>query len=169
MQALIEEAVRVYAEAGLDCGDFLLPPATEEEIRQVEFATKQPIHPDLLALWCVHGGQEYFASGNRGLFGRHRLLTPKEAIELYEMIWDCELDVPEPLEPPRWNGRPPLELVPFGSWDAYALCIHAYSGEVWEYIPNNGLIRDRPNIRTVLEELIGVARSGETDIDFSWE
>jgi hypothetical protein len=51
-------------------------------------------------------------------------------------------------------------LIPFASWDAYDLCIDAESGEVWEFIPNNGLIRHRPSIAAVLREVIEAVRTG---------
>jgi hypothetical protein len=53
------------------------------------------------------------------------------------------------------------QFVPFASWDAYDLCIHAQSGEVWEFIPNTGLIRHRPSIAAVLEEVVAAVRAGK--------
>ena len=51
-------------------------------------------------------------------------------------------------------------LIPFASWDAYDLCVHADNGEVWDFIPNTGLIRHRLSITAVLREVIAVARTG---------
>jgi hypothetical protein len=74
---------------------------------------------------------------------------------------NCLLD-PLPLFPPRageWGYWVP-QLIPFASWDAYDLCVHAESGDVWEFIPNCGLIRHRQSVAAVLREVIDAVRSG---------
>ena len=74
---------------------------------------------------------------------------------------NCMLD-PPPNFPPvadDWGYWVP-QLIPFASWDAYDLCIHAETGEVWEFIPNCGLIRHRPSIAAVLKKVIAAVRAG---------
>ena len=91
-----------------------------------------------------------------------RLYTPAEIVACHQMFSEnCLLD-PQPAFPPKANdwGYWVHELIPFASWDAYALCIHAYKGEVWEFIPNTGLVRHRPNITAVLKEVIAAIRAG---------
>lgn len=166
MDALICELALAYIEAGLDCANGLLPPATEGEIDSVATALKQPVHADLRAVWRVFGGQPYFGAGVSGLFGRHRLLAPAEAIKKHQLIWDCEPETPPALATPKLYNRPVLELVPFAGWDAYALCLHSVSGEVWEYLPSPGLLRHSPNLETIVRELLAATRSGSEEPDF---
>jgi hypothetical protein len=96
------------------------------------------------------------------LFGSHRLHTPAEVIEHHRMFAEyCSLD-PPPAFPPaadEWGCWVP-ELIPFASWDACDLCIHAGTGEVWEFIPNTGLVRHRPSIAAVLREVIAAVGAG---------
>lgn len=162
MESLIAEAKRVYAEAGLDCGDALLPPAEEAAIDGIAAALALPVPAELRAVLRVHGGQEYVPPSVTGLFGEHRLHTPAEIVQHHQMFAEnCLLD-PLPAFPPApddWGYWVP-ELIPFASWDAYDLCIHAATGEVWEFIPNTGLIRQRPSIAAVLREVIAAIRSG---------
>lgn len=162
MESLIAEAKQVYAEAGLDCGNALLPPADDAAIARLATALSLPVPNELRAVYRVHGGQEYISPGVSGLFGEHRLHTPAEVIKHYQMFTEnCLLD-PLPTFPPpsdEWGYWVP-ELIPFASWDAYDLCIHATSGEVWEFIPNSGLIRHRPSIAAVLREVIAAVRAG---------
>src|SRR6516165_7519491 len=143
---LIEEAKQVYAAAGLDCGDSLLPPADEAAVDTIGKALSLPVPTELRKVYRVHDGQEYISPGITGLFGQHRLHTLAEIVEHHRMFADnCLLD-PLPAWPPpadEWGYWVP-QLIPFASWDAYDLCIHADSGEVWEFIPNVGLIRHRP-------------------------
>ncbi len=97
-----------------------------------------------------------------GLFGEHRLHTPAEVIEHHQMFDEnCLLDSPPafPPLPDEW-GYWVTELIPFASWDAYDLCVHAETGEVWEFIPNSGLIQHRPSIAAVLREVIASVRAG---------
>ena len=162
LESLIEEAKRVYAEAGLDCGDALLPPANDAAVDGVAEALSLPIPAELGAVFRVHGGQGYVGAGVTGLFGEHRLHTPTEVVERHQMFTEvCLLD-PLPVFPPpadEWGYWVP-DLIPFASWDAYDLCIHARTGEVWEFIPNSGLIRQRPSIAAVLREVIAAVRVG---------
>ena len=163
MKSLIAEAKRVYAEVGLDCGDGLLPPADGQSINTITATLSVPVPLELRAVFRVHGGQKYIPPGVTGLFGEHRLHTPAEVIEHHQMFAEnCLLD-PLPAFPPAsgdWGYWVP-ELIPFASWDAYDLCIHAETGEVWEFIPNTGLIRHRPSIAAVLREVITAVRAGE--------
>lgn len=162
MHALIEDAKRVYVAAGLNCGDGLLPPATDVAFDEMAESLSLPIPPELRELYRVHGGQTYIEPGITGLFGMHRLHAPGEVIEHHRIFMDnCLLD-PPPRFPPAdddWGYWVP-ELIPIASWDAYNLCIHAATGEVWEFIPNTGLIRHRPSIVAVLNEVIASVRAG---------
>lgn len=162
MESLIAEAKRVYAEAGLDCGNALLPPAADAAVDGIMAALSLSVPRELRAVYRVHGGQEYVPPGVTGLFGEHRLHTPAEIIEHHRMFAEnCLLD-PRPAFPPatgEWGYWVP-ELIPFASWDAYDLCIHTVTGEVWEFIPNTGLIRHRPSVAAVLREAIAAVRGG---------
>ncbi len=162
LASLIDEAKRTYKAAGLNCGDGLLPPADKIAVDAIARALALPVPRELREVYRVHGGQEYVSPGITGLFGEHRLLTPAEVVEHHRMFTDnCLLD-PSPVFPPpadEWGYWVP-ELIPFASWDAYDLCVHATSGEVWEFIPNTGLIRHRPNIAAVLREVIDAVKSG---------
>jgi cell wall assembly regulator SMI1 len=161
--ALIEEAKRVYAAAGLDCGQGLLPPADEDAGNALARELSLPIPPELREVYRVHGGQEYVSPGVTGLFGEHRLHTLAEVIEHYRMFCEDCLRDPLPAFPPpaeEWGYWVP-QLIPFASWDAYDLCIDAESGEVWEFIPNSGLIRHRPSIAAVLREVVAAVQAGE--------
>jgi hypothetical protein len=121
-----------------------------------------PVPSELQELYRVHGGQHYISPGITGLFGRHRLHSPAEVVDRHRMYGDnCLLDPLPPFPSPTddWGYWVP-RLIPFASWDAYDLCIDSASGEVWEFIPNTGLIRHRPSIAAVLEEVLAVVRSG---------
>jgi hypothetical protein len=160
--SLIAEVKRVYAAAGLDCGHALLPPADEEAVESIAQALALPVPPELREVYRTHGGQEYVSPGVTGLFGEHRLHTPAEVVEHHRMFaHNCLLD-PLPVFPPSANawGYWVPQLIPFASWDAYDLCIHASTGEVWEFIPNCGLIRHRPSIAAVLREVLEAVRAG---------
>lgn len=160
--AVVEEAKRVYAAAGLDCGQGLLPPADEGTVDAIARELSLPLPPELREVYRVHGGQDYVPPGVTGLFGEHRLHSPVEVIEHHRMFSEnCLLD-PLPAFPPPGNawGYWVPRLIPFASWDAYDLCIHADSGEVWEFIPNSGLIRHRPSIAAVLREVVEAVRAG---------
>ena len=153
IKSLIAEAKQAYAAAGLDCGDGLLPPAREEDIAAIAAALALPVPAELHDLYRVHGGQKYIEPGVTGLFGQHRLHTPDEVVEHHQMFSDCCLRDPLPTFPPpanEWGYWIP-QLIPFASWDAYDLCVHAESGEVWEFIPNAGLLRHRPISRPSCE------------------
>ena len=159
---LITEAKHAYTAAGLDCADGLLPPADKSDLDALAAALRMRLPPELLALYRIHGGQEYHRAGDTGLFGVHRLLTPAEAVEIHLMFAENCLRDPLPEFPPAgddWGYWVP-ELIPFASWDAYDLCVHAESGEVWEFSPNFGLIRHRPSIAAVLREVIAEVQVG---------
>lgn len=159
--ALIEEAKQAYAAAALDCGDGLLPPAADAGA-DIRAALGLVVPPDLLAVYRVHGGQEYISPGVTGLFGQHRLHAPAEVVENYQTFSENCLWDPLPAFPPApdtWGYWVP-QLLPFASWDAYDLCVHTGTSEVWEFIPNTGLIRHRPGIAAVLEEVIAAVKSG---------
>lgn len=166
--SLIEKAKQVYSAAGLDCGAGLLPPADDSVIDALSRELSLPIPLELREVLRAHGGQEYLAPGVSGLFGEHRLLTPAEIIDTYQMYLECCLRDPLPTFPPaegEWGYWIP-QLIPFASWDAYDLCIHAESGDVWEFIPNTGLVRYRPSIAAVLREVIDAVRAGrEAQLD----
>jgi len=159
---LITELKQAYASAGLDCGDGLLPPADESAIDLIAEELAMPVPAELREVYRVHGGQEYVSPGTTGLFGQHRLHTSAEVLEHHGIYCEnCMLD-PLPAFPPppdEWGSWVP-QLMPFASWDAYDLCLHSESGEVWEFIPNTGLIRHRPNIAAVLREVLAAVRSG---------
>lgn len=162
MDALIAEAKSVYAEAGLDCGQALLPPADAAAVDRIAAALSLPVPSELRAVYRVHGGQRSIKAGVTGLFGQHRLHTPAGVVEHHLMFDEnCLLESPPPFPPPpgEW-GYCVTELIPFASWDAYDLCVHAGTGEVWEFIPNSGLIRHRPSIAAVLQEVIAAVRAG---------
>lgn len=165
MKSLIAEAQEVYAAAGLDCGRGLLPPAGEDAIERIALELSLPIPEELRAVYAVHGGQDYIPPGITGLFGEHRLHSPAEIIEnhkIYAENYYVAFD-PPPAFPPSGEEDPGYwvpELLPFASWDAYELCIHAMIGEVWEFLPSSGLIRHRASIASVLEEVIAAVRAG---------
>jgi hypothetical protein len=52
------------------------------------------------------------------------------------------------------------ELIPFATFNDCDLCIHATSGEVWEFRPGGGLLLHRPSIAAVLQEVIAAVRAG---------
>ena len=162
MKTLIAEAKLVYAVAGLDCGDALLPPADQAEVDGISVALSLALPAELRELFRVHGGQRYVSPGVTGLFGEHRLHTPAEVIELHRMFAKYSLLDPLPVFPPSANdwGHWIPDLIPFASWDANYLCVHATTGQVWEFGTNTGLIRHRPSIAAVLREVIAAVRAG---------
>jgi hypothetical protein len=162
VEGLIRELTTAYLRASLGCGTGLLPPATDADIDRAAGEIGQPVHDDLRAVWRVHGGQAHFGVGISGLFGRHRLLSPAEAVAEYRLIWECEFETPPPGASPRFCGRPVLELVPFASWDAYTLCVHGASGEVWD-LDRGLMICHRPSIEAVLSEILAAVRAGATE------
>ena len=162
MESLIAEAIRAYTAAGLDCGHGLLPPATDAAVDQIASALSLAVPAELWAVYRVHGGQEFVGAGVTGLFGEHRLHSPAEVLEHYQMFTEDCLRAPLPAFPPAsdtWGYWVP-ELIPFASWDAYDLCVHTGTGEVWEFLPNAGLIRHRPSIAAVLREVIAAVHAG---------
>jgi hypothetical protein len=159
--SLVEEAKRVYAAAGLDCGDGLLPPASDPEIDSLGEALGLPVPAELRAVWRIHGGQEDVGAGVTGLFGWHRLISPRQAAENHRIY--CETCVCDPTTfppaPGTWGSWVP-ELIPFATFNDCDLCVHAASGEVWEFRPGGGLLLHRPSIAAVLRELIAAVRAG---------
>ena len=159
--ALVDEAKRVYADAGLDCGDGLLPPASDADIDAVGEELGLPFPAELRELWRTHGGQDEVGTGVTGLFGWHRLLPPPKAIE-YDRLYGetCLIDrATFPPAPGAWGSWVP-ELIPFATFNADDLCVHAASGEVWSFRPGGGLGAHRPSIAAVLRELIALVREG---------
>lgn len=164
MKSLIAEAKRVYEDAGLDCGHGLLPPAEPAAIEQISSDLSLRVPDELRAVFAVHGGQDYIPPGITGLFGEHRLHNPAEVVEHHRMYAENYLAAFDsiPAFPPSAGdpGHWVPDLIPFASWDAYSLCIHATHGDVWEFLPSSGLIRHRPSIAAVLEEVMGSVRAG---------
>ena len=160
---VIEEAKREYANAGLDCGDGLLPPADKGALDALSESLGMPLPRELCEVYLLHGGQVYIEPGITGLFGEHRLHTPEEVVERYRMFAEFSLLDPPPAFPPapdEWGYWVP-QLIPFASWDANDLCVHAVTGEVWEFSPNCGLFRHRPSIASVLREVTEAVRRGQ--------
>ena len=56
--SLIEEAKRVYSAACLDCGEGLLPPASDADIDAIGEQLGLPVPPELRELYQTHGGQD---------------------------------------------------------------------------------------------------------------
>jgi hypothetical protein len=159
--SLIEDAKRVYDAAGLDCGDGLLPPAPEAAIDAVGQELGLPVPPELREVWRAHGGQEQVGAGVTGLFGWHRLITPAQAVEYNRLYCEtCIIDrATFPPPPGAWGSWVP-ELIPFATFNDCDLCVHVGSGEVWEFRPGGGLLRQRPSIAAVLQEVITAVRAG---------
>jgi len=158
----IAEAKAVYFAAGLDCAEGLLQPAPQPVVDEIEARLTFPVPAELRAVFQVHGGQTMIGAGVTGLFGEHRLHKPSEVVENHEMFNEFYLLGRAPQFPPlphEWGSWVP-ELLPFASWDAYDLCIHCHTGEVWEFIPNAGLIRHRPSIAALFEEVITSVQAG---------
>jgi len=165
IKELLIELKAAYTGAALDCGDGLYPPASEDAIHQLEVKLGVPVHEELKAVLRIHGGQEGIGAGTTGLFGSHKLLSPLEILEWYEMTLQVyrwhRSDPPDEFPPPGgrggwWNPR----LIPFASWDAYGLCIHADRGDVWNFEPYGGLISHLPSIAAVLRYLIDEVKAG---------
>jgi hypothetical protein len=159
--SLIEEAKGVYHTAGLDCGEGLLPPAPEGAIDAVGEELGLAVPTELRAVWRMHGGQEEVGAGVTGLFGWHRLITPARAVEYNRLYCEtCIIDrTTFPPVPGAWGSWAP-ELIPFATFNDCDLCVNAVSGEVWEFRPGGGLLRQRPSIAAVLREVIAAVRAG---------
>jgi hypothetical protein len=155
VKSLIAELKSAYTEAGLVCGDGLLPPASKTDLDGMAFELSMSLPRELLEVYAVHGGQEEIPPGVNGLFGWHRLLLPRQVVEIHQVY--CEI-LPG-LGCVTWD---PL-LIPFASFNANELCVHATSGEVWAVTANGGGVRDchRPSIAVVLSELLEAVRQGE--------
>jgi len=170
LAGLISELKQAYETAGLDCGKELYPPVSPEEIAQLEADLKMTLPAEMRELLLIHGGQEYLNAGTRGLFGRHKLLTPCEIVEWYDMTLEVygwhRADPPDEFPPKQgvggwWNPK----LIPFASWDAYGLCIHAERGDVWDFEPYSGLISHLPSIAATLRHLIDTLKeTNEIDL-----
>lgn len=165
MRELVARTMEVYERAGLRCGQGLLPPAVKEAVEEIGSELSLPIPEELRALYALHGGQDYIHPGTTGLFGAHRLYSPAEVLETHQISRENYLAAfaEPPIFPPQGDEDPGgwvVELIPFAGWDAYELCIHAHTGEVWEFEPSSGLIRYRPSIASVLEEVIASVEAG---------
>lgn len=159
--SLVEEAKRAYADAGLDCGEGLLPPTSDADIDAVGEALGLSVPPELRELWRAHGGQDEVGAGVTGLFGWHRLISPRQAVEFNRLYGEtCIIDPTTfPPAPNTWGSWVP-ELIPFATFNDCDLCAHAESGEVWEFRPGGGLLLSRPSIASVLRELIAQVGEG---------
>ncbi len=167
VQELLTQLSTAYAEADSPRGSLLLTPATEEELESLAQQLGVPIPPQLRALWLFHDGQEYFGSGTEGLFGRHRLLSVSGALEQHRMLDENWLDGGEPPSYPPGKGDGGgwcRDLIPFASWDAFDLCVHAHDGHVWEFEPYDGLKCHWPSIAAVLEAALASADAEEPDL-----
>ena len=161
LSELIEKLCRAYKVAGLKCGDKLLPPANMDEIDELGRTLELKIPPELRELYSIHGGQEYFGAGTLGLFGKHRLHAPSEGIEHHSIYTEC-FDAPLlSLEDINTEENWAPQLIPFASWDKYDLCIDSVSGSVWEFSPNDGVLRVADSIEQVLKKLIVQIERGE--------
>jgi hypothetical protein len=148
--SLIIELKQAYAEAGLDCGEGLLPPASKTALDRMLTELSLPLPSELRQVYAVHSGQGYVSPGITGLFGRHRLLTPDEVIDHHLIYCDtC----------PAWKWD--AKLIPFASFNADDLCVHSESGAVGEFSPSGGLWCHRPSITAVLLEILEAVRAGE--------
>jgi hypothetical protein len=154
--SLLAELEQAYHEAGLDCGDHLLPPAPKDELDWLAHELELPLPAELVEVYSLHGGQEYFGSGTTGLFGQYRLFQP-DAVRAVHRDY-CEI-INGMHNNDTWD---PL-LIPFAGWDAYDLCIHSRTGRVCEFTASSGCIlsRHRPNIAGVLRELLAAVREGK--------
>jgi cell wall assembly regulator SMI1 len=160
--ALLEELKHAYSEAGLDCGEGLLPPADKVALDLMVCQLGLPLPPEMRDVLLVHGGQKEIGAGVTGLFGAHRLKTPAEVAEHHQLYCETCLHDPLPAFPPlpgQYCSWVP-QLIPFADWNADELCIDSVSGEVWEFTPNQ-LHRHWQSITAVLEEILATVRSGE--------
>ncbi|HVA51525.1 MAG TPA: SMI1/KNR4 family protein [Pirellulales bacterium] len=173
LHSLLAEAIRFYEAAGLNCAQKLLPPTDDYSIDVIATELSVPVPPELRKLYHVYGGQEYIIPGITGLFGSHRLHSPAEVVEKHveftTVFGSTGLLDSLPVFPPargEWGYWVP-ELLPFASWDAYDLCVHASRGDVWEFNPGTGLIGPWPSISAALEEVLAVlVATGEPNFKF---
>ena len=140
---------------------------------------------ELRELYLTFGGQEFIGSGTYGLFGSHRLHRPTELIEHHHLFieslvstrWANRADGNEDEFDKKFRRFPPSPdeevvfnpcLLPFASWDAYALCIDWLTGTVWECERDcvQGNTR-RENIVSVVRELLNQLAAGRTPCLFS--
>jgi cell wall assembly regulator SMI1 len=168
--SLLGRLQRAYKAAGLNCGNKLRAPARLEVVRNLGRLLDLPIPPSLRAVWRIHGGQGYVTPGTTGLFGSHRLHSPSETAENYQMFLENNLD-PSGKFPPADGkiGYFHPRLLPFASWDVYNLCIDTASGMVWEFSPNYGTRggTSRPSLRGLVSELLALLAAGrEPELDF---
>lgn len=173
LHSLLADAVHLYEAAGLTCAQKLLPPADDNSIDAIGAALSLPVPQELRELFHVFGGQEYIIPGITGLFGSHRLHSPAEVVEKHgeftaSFVSTGLLDSLSAFPPDgRERGYWVPELLPFASWDAYDLCVHARCGDVWEFNPGTGLLGPWPSISAVLEEVLAVlAATGKPDFEF---
>jgi hypothetical protein len=154
LASLIAELKQAYHDAGLDCGDGLLPPAPKTELDRLAHELSLTLPAELVALYAVHGGQKSRAPV-AGLFGSHELNTPAEVVSHHKGNCDNFLGY----EGAVWRPR----LIPFASWDVYDLCVDSRSGKVCEFTYTGGgsLRCHRPSIAAVLREMLEAVRAGE--------
>jgi cell wall assembly regulator SMI1 len=160
--SLLAELKDAYARADLDCGDQLLPPASKTALDELAEGLSLPLPPALLEVYRVHGGQKYVSPGVTGLFGEHRLLTPRQAGEKHRMLRKYWPESMRPFPPgPDEMGWWVPQLIPFANWDRHDLCIDSESGQVWNFAAHWGLTLHRPSVAAVLREVLEAVRAGE--------
>lgn len=124
-------------------------------------------------VYAEFGGQEYIAPGITGIFGSHRLHSPSEIAENYDMFQQAEQfpgnDFPpaDSLPGRDWSRWHPA-LIPFASWDAYHLVICRHTNRIYEFEPYGGLSeRKFETMNALLEKILEAARtSAEPSLDF---
>lgn len=178
VEDLLERICEAHDDADTDRAAELLPAADKAALEALSAALDSPLPAELVAVWSVFGGQEYFSPGVEGLFVQHRLLSPTEALSEYRTLMEVrghsfsvrdrlEEDGVEPQPLPKYppdGGRGGWwvpQLLPFAGWDAYLLCIDLVGGQVWDFEPHAGLLRQWPSIRALLERVLEVAPTGE--------
>jgi hypothetical protein len=169
---LLQMLVAAYGDAGLSCGQELLPPADRADAIQVFTSLDLPLADDLVAIWGVFGGQGYIdaSAGTTGLFGQHRLLSPSEAVDEYRFLLTevyPSIGEEQPYPPERgveceWVPG----LLPFAQWDAYRLCVDCATGVVWNYYPYEGLSTRAESIQTLLQTLLSQAPFDDQDDEY---
>jgi cell wall assembly regulator SMI1 len=188
--AKLQFIITRYRARGLNNGDDLLAPADVNDIVNTEQHLGFPLPPPLHEIYAVFGGHGYIDPGTTGLFGSHRLHTPKEIASSYQMYQEAELtaieclnanypnDPPtsaEDLSPPpgslpggdltRWHPA----LIPFASWDAYSLVMCRHTHRIFEFEPYQGLSdRNFKSMDQFLDAvLIAASNSDCPDVDFN--
>lgn len=171
---LLHDLVAQYQARALNNGEGLLPPAHAPSISKTEQMLGFSLPESLRMVYAVFGGQEYIAPGITGIFGSHRLHSPSEIAENYDIFQEAERfpgnDLPPPSNSlpgqdwPRWHPA----LIPFASWDAYHLVMCRHTHRIYEFEPYTGLSeRKFETMHTLLETILEAARtSPEPCLDF---